>query len=291
MDQEGLTGSERRHLTVLFCDMVGSTALAKALDPEDLNDITRRYYEYCNDAIGQFDGIIANYLGDGVMALFGYPRAHEDDAERAIRAALNIIRAVEAAPTKNNMRVRVRIGIATGLVVVGEDGAHALTKEKTVVGEAPNLASHLQAAAEPDNILLSEATRRLIGDVFVLEKLEIPAVKPGREPATCWRVVGETSVTSRFAAHVVNLTDFVGREQEVDLLARSLAAGGRGRRTGRPASGEAGIGKSRIVETFRQRIAGEVQSTHAVPVFTLSRRQRAPSDHQPARARGGFGGR
>src|SRR5262249_3432811 len=116
------SGSERRHLTVLFCDIVGSTSLAKSLDPEDLNELTRRYYDCCTDAIHQFEGLVANYIGDGVMALFGYPRAHEDDAERAIRAALTIIDAVRAANAESKARVKVRIGIATGLVVVGEDG-------------------------------------------------------------------------------------------------------------------------------------------------------------------------
>src|SRR5262245_25546838 len=256
-DQESLAGNERRHLTVLFCDMVESTRLAKALDPEDLNDITRRFYECCDTAIGQFDGIIANYIGDGVMALFGYPRAHEDDAERAVRAALSIIGAIDAAPPKNGRRVRVRIGIATGLVVVGEDGAHALTKEKTVVGEAPNLAAHLQAAAKPGNILISEATRRLIGDVFVLEKLEIAALKPGRESAICWRIAGEAAVTSRFAAHVSSLTDFVGREQEVALLHDRWQQACQGEGQVVLLAGEAGIGKSRIVDAFCRQIPKE----------------------------------
>src|SRR5262249_4349332 len=122
-------GGERRHLTVLFCDIVGSTSLAKELDPEDLNEITRRYYSCCTDAVSQFDGLVANYIGDGVMALFGYPRAHEDAAERAIHAALTIVRSVQAANKTRETHVRVRVGIATGLVVVGEDGTEPLTKE------------------------------------------------------------------------------------------------------------------------------------------------------------------
>jgi class 3 adenylate cyclase len=209
------SGGERRHLTVLFCDIVGSTSLAKSLDPEDLNEITRRYYDCCTDAIHQFEGLVANYIGDGVMALFGYPRAHEDDAERAIRAALTIISDVRAANAKSRARVRVRIGIATGLVVVGEDGTEPLTKEKTVVGEAPNLAAHLQSESQPNNILISDATRRLVGDVFKLEELKLGRLKSGKEPVTVFRVIGEKEVTSRFAAHAVSFTNFVGRDQEV----------------------------------------------------------------------------
>src|SRR5262245_15366563 len=252
-------GGERRHLTVLFCDIVGSTSLAKELDPEDLNEITRRYYSCCTDAISQFDGLVANYIGDGVMALFGYPRAHEDAAERAIHAALTIIRTVQAVNKTRKTHVRVRVGIATGLVVVGEDGAEPLTKEKTVVGEAPNLAAHLQSAAQPDHVLISDATRRLVGDVFDLEKLTFNDFKSAREPVTAWRVVGEKETTSRFAAHVVNLTTFVGRDQEVALLTDRWHQAIQNEGQVVVLSGEAGIGKSRIVETFHQRVSGEAR--------------------------------
>jgi class 3 adenylate cyclase/predicted ATPase len=250
-----IAGGERRHLTVLFCDIVGSTSLARSLDPEDLNEITRRYYDCCNDAIRQFDGLVANYIGDGVMALFGYPRAHEDDAERAIHAALTIVRMVRAANSESEARVQVRVGIATGLVVVGEDGTQPLTKEKTVVGETPNLAAHLQSAAEPDHVLISDATRRLIGDVFELEELKLDRLKSAKEPVTAWRVVGEKGATSRFAAHVANLTNFVGRDQEVALLTDRWHQAIQSEGQVVVLSGEAGIGKSRIIEMFRQRIS------------------------------------
>ena len=245
---------ERRHLTVLFCDLVGSTSLARSLDPEEVNEITRRYYDCCTDAIHRFDGLVANYIGDGVMALFGYPRAHEDDAERAIHAALRI---VWTANTDNMTQVKVRVGIATGLVVVGEDGTQPLTKEKTVVGEAPNLAAHLQSASDPNHILISDATRRLVGDVFKLEELKLGNLKGAKEAVTAWRVTGVKEATSRFAAHVVSFTTFVGRNQEVALLHDrwQQAIHGEGQVT--LLSGEAGIGKSRIVETFRQRISEE----------------------------------
>src|SRR5262245_9164491 len=252
-------GGERRHLTVLFCDIVGSTSLAQQLDPEDLNEITRRYYTSCTDAISQFDGLVANYIGDGVMALFGYPRAHEDAAERAIHAALTIVRTVQAANKTRETHVRVRVGIATGLVVVGEDGTQPLTKEKTVVGEAPNLAAHLQSAAQPDHVLISDATRRLVGDVFDLEKLTFTDFKSAKDPVTAWRVVGEKETTSRFAAHVVNLTAFVGRDQEVALLTDRWHQAIQNEGQVVVLSGEAGIGKSRIVETFRQRVSGEAR--------------------------------
>jgi class 3 adenylate cyclase/predicted ATPase len=256
-----ISGGARRHLTVLFCDIVGSTSLAKSLDPEDLNEITRRYYDNCTEAIRQFDGIVANYIGDGVMALFGYPRAHEDDAERAIHAALTIIRAVRTANTESNTGVRVRVGIATGLVVVGDDGMQPLTKEKTVVGETPNLAAHLQSEAEPNHVLISDATRRLVGDVFELEKLKLGHLKSATEPVTVWRVIGEKEATSRFAAHTGSLTKFVGRGQEVALLADRWQQGVQGEGQVVVLSGEAGIGKSRIVETFCEIVAGESHIT------------------------------
>jgi class 3 adenylate cyclase/predicted ATPase/energy-coupling factor transporter ATP-binding protein EcfA2 len=249
------TAGERRHLTVLFCDMVGSTALAKTLDPEDLNEITRTYYACCTDAIRLFDGIVANYVGDGVMALFGFPRAHEDDAERAVRAGLRIIRAIEACAPIGKHGVKARVGIATGMVVVGEQGVDALTREKSVVGETPNFAAHLQAATPPNTVIISAATRQLIGDVFTFEEVTLTNLKNATEPVAAWRVIGEKASTSRFAARGARLTGFVGREQEVALLTDRwhLATQGEGQVV--LLQGEAGIGKSRIVEAFRGLIA------------------------------------
>jgi class 3 adenylate cyclase/predicted ATPase len=254
-----MAGSERRHLTVLFCDIVESTALAKLLDPEDLSETMRTYYDRCGDAIGHFDGVIVSYLGDGIMALFGYPRAHEDDAERAIHAALRIIEVVRTVDPKNHRPVRVRIGIATGLVVVGEDKANALTKETAVVGDTPNLAAHLQTASAPDCVLISEATRRLVGDVFVLERLELNNLKGTKGRATAWRVLGQKANASRFAAHAGTLTNFVGRDQEVALLIDRWRQANLNEGQVVLLEGEAGIGKSRIVETFRQHISEEPQ--------------------------------
>jgi predicted ATPase/class 3 adenylate cyclase len=257
-----LAGSERRHLTVLFCDIVGSTRLAKTLDPEELTEITRSYYEHCGEAIHKFEGAIASYLGDGVMALFGYPRAHEDDAERAIYAALKIVHDIKALQPIYHQSIQVRIGIATGLVVVGADKVHALTKEKAVVGEAPNLASHLQAAAEPNTILISAATRELIGDVFVLEKLESASIKGGTGRDTVWRVLKQRENPNRFAARAGALTSFVGRDQEIALLVDRWELASQGEGQAILLSGEAGIGKSRVVEDFRNRILEERTELH-----------------------------
>ena len=232
--------------------MVGSTSLARTLDPEDLNEITRSYYDLCSDAIRRFDGIIANYMGDGVMALFGYPRAHEDDAERAVHAGLSLVRALETSGVIIGRGVSARVGIATGLVVVGPHGADPLTREKTVVGETPNFAAHLQAATEPNTVVISTATRRLVGDVFTLAEMELGSFKGADKPMIAWRVIGKKATPSRFAAHVSNLTGFVGRDQEIALLSDrwQLAIQGEGQVV--LLAGEAGIGKSRIVETFRQ---------------------------------------
>lgn len=254
-----LAGSERRHLTVLFCDIVGSSKLAKALDPEDLSDITRRYYERCGDAIRKYEGVVASFLGDGIMALFGYPRAHEDEAERAIHAALSIIDVIKSAQPTAPQPIEVRIGIATGLVVVGEDKLHALTKEKAVIGAAPNLAAHLQALAEPNSIVISASTRRLVGDVFVLEKLKSATLK-GTAQEEVWRVLGRKENRSRFAAHAATLTSFVGRDEEIALLNSRWQQASQGEGQAVLLSGEAGIGKSRIIEAFHRNTSQELQA-------------------------------
>jgi class 3 adenylate cyclase/predicted ATPase len=249
--------SERRHLTVLFCDIVQSTALAKLLDPEDLSQLMRSYYDRCGEAIRRFDGVIVSYAGDGIMTLFGYPRSHEDDAERAVHAALKIIDVSKTVCPKGHPPIQVRIGIASGLVVVGEDKLHALTREKSVVGETPNLAAHLQGVAAPNSVLISQATRKLVGDVFELEKMELHNLK-GR-PEIAWKIIGLKASTSRFDAHVRTLTNFVGRDQEVALLVDRWQQVNQGEGQVVLLAGEAGIGKSRIVESFRQMISGPSQ--------------------------------
>jgi class 3 adenylate cyclase/predicted ATPase len=251
--------SERRHLTVLFCDIAQSTALAKSLDPEDLSQLMRTYYDRCGEAIQYFDGVIASYVGDGIMALFGYPRAHEDDAERAVHAALKILEVCKTVYPKGHPPIRVRIGIASGLVVVGEDKLHALTREKAIVGETPNLAAHLQGVAAPNSVLISEATRKLVGDIFELEKMELHNLK-GR-PEIAWHIIRLKERTSRFEAHGRILRNFVGRDQEVAWLADRWQQANQGDNHVVLLAGEAGIGKSRIVENFRQMISGSTQLT------------------------------
>src|SRR6516165_1379120 len=251
--------SERRHLTVLFCDIVQSTALAKLLDPEDLSQLMRSYYDQCGAAIRCFDGVIVSYVGDGIMTLFGYPRAHEDDAERAVHAALKIIEVSKTICPKGHPPIQVRIGIASGLVVVGDDKLEALTREKSVVGETPNLAAHLQGVAAPNSVLISEATRKLVADVFELEKMELHNLKGG--PEIAWKIIGLKARTSRFEAHGRILTNFVGRDQEVALLADRWQQANQGEGQVVLLTGEAGIGKSRIVENFRQMISEPSQLT------------------------------
>jgi class 3 adenylate cyclase/predicted ATPase len=236
---------------------VQSTALAKLLDPEDLSQLMRSYYDRCGEAIRCFDGVIVSYVGDGIMTLFGYPRSHEDDAERAVHAALKIVDVCKTVFPKGHPPIQVRIGIASGLVVVGEDKLHALTREKSVVGETPNLAAHLQGVATPNSVLISQATRKLVGDVFEVEKIELHNLKSG--PELAWKIIGLKAGTSRFEAHVRTLTNFVGRDQEIALLVDRWQQVNQGEGQVVLLAGEAGIGKSRIVENFRQIISGPSQ--------------------------------
>jgi class 3 adenylate cyclase len=254
--------AERRQLTVMFCDVVGSTALAARLDPEDLQGLLRDYHEAVARAVGPYDGHVAQLLGDGCLVYFGYPRAHEDDAERAVHAALDVLKVVAALKTRAGVALQTRIGIATGLVVVGEIGAGTPAAEQTASGETPNLAARLQAHAAPGEIVLSDETRRLLGGAFELQPTGALQLKGFAAPVEAWRVQGERSVASRFEAqHESGLIEFVGRGSEVSLLLErwSLAREGEGQVV--LLSGEAGIGKSRITQTLRERLAGERHAT------------------------------
>ena len=182
--------AERRQLTVMFCDLVGSTALSARMDPEDLRDVISAYQTACVKVIQTYDGLVAKFMGDGILAYFGYPRAHEDDAERAVRSGLDIIREVDRLKTRVPDALKVRIGIATGLVVVGDLVGEGAAQEQAVVGETPNLAARLQALAEPGSVVIAQATRRLIGDLFRLQVLGRHAVKGLAEPVEAWAVEG-----------------------------------------------------------------------------------------------------
>ncbi len=260
-----LTDGERRQLTVMFCDLVGSTALAERLDPEELRAIIRAYQGTAAQIIESFGGHIAQYLGDGLLVYFGHPRAHEDDAARAVHAGLGIVaalrelnaRQVGDAPTQ----LSVRIGIHTGLVVVGEIGGGG-SREQLALGDTPNLAARLQGFAAPDTVVLSEQTRRLAGGSFEYADLGEQSLKGIAEPVRIWHITGASAVASRFEAATQGVvTPLVGREHEVAMLLErwQLAQDGEGQVV--LLSGEAGIGKSRILRALRERLQAAVRST------------------------------
>ena len=252
--------AERRQLTVMFSDLAGSTALSARLDPEDMREVIRAYQDACSGAVARYDGFVAKFMGDGVLAYFGFPRAHEDDAERAVRAGLNIAAVVAKLETRANEKLVVRIGIATGIVVVGDLVGKGSAQEQAVVGETPNLAARLQALAEPGVVVIAEYTRRLPGrGAFDLEPLGAPqAVKGFDAPVPAWAVLREAENVSRFeASRSQRLTPFVGREHEVALLLDRWRDSSEGEGQVALISGEAGIGKSRILAALRERIGDE----------------------------------
>ena len=253
----GPSAAERRQLTVMFCDLVGSTALSTRLDPEDLREVIATYHQCAAEVVARFNGYVAKYMGDGVLIYFGYPEAHEADAENAVRAALAMIEAVKALAV-GDVRQSVRIGIATGLVVVGELVGSGTAQERNVVGETPNLAARLQSAAEPNSVLIAASTRRLSGDVFEYEPVDPGSLKGFDASVTAWRVLREQTMQSRFEAlRAANMAPLVGREEELELLEKrwQQARSGEGRVI--LLSGEPGIGKSRLTAALTERLAAQ----------------------------------
>jgi class 3 adenylate cyclase len=249
---------ERRQLTVMFCDLVGSTALAARLDAEDMSDLIRAFHDVVTAMVARFDGHVAQFLGDGNLIFFGYPRAHEDDAERATHAAVAIVEAVGTLGRQRDFGLEVRVGIATGLVVVGELISGGSARERGVVGKTPNLAARLQSLATPGGIVIAETTRRLLGRTFEVKALGPQHLKGFGAPIPAWAVVREADNVGRFEAFQSGaMTPFVGREQEIALLVARWREVTVGEGQVVLLSGEAGIGKSRILAELREAIGGE----------------------------------
>jgi class 3 adenylate cyclase/predicted ATPase len=286
---------ERRQLTVMFCDLVGSTALASRLDPEDMREIIGAYHRAVAGVVTVFDGSVGRYMGDGVLVYFGYPQAHEDDAERAVRAGLKIIDAVSCVDVKS-VKLQARVGIATGLVVVGDLIGEGSAQEQSVVGETPNLAARLQTLAEPDAVVIATGTRRLVGDLFECRDLGAVVVKGISGPVPVWQVLRPSGIESRFEAlHGSRLSPLIGRDEEIDLMLRRWARAKAGNGQIVLIVGEPGIGKSRIAAELEERLQSEPylrlryfcspyhQNSALFPVIDqLSRAARFASDDPPA---------
>ncbi len=249
--------AERRQLTVMFCDLVGSTALSTRLDPEDLREVIAAYHKCAAEIVTRFGGYVAKYMGDGVLVYFGYPEAHETDAENAVRAALALVEAVARLFAADGGH-QVRVGLATGLVVVGELVGAGEAQERNVVGETPNLAARLQSLAAPNTVVIAATTRRLTGESFEYEAIEPARFKGFNEPIGAFRVVRERTMASRFEAlRAASVTPLVGREEEMELLRRRWRQikDGEGRVV--LLAGEAGIGKSRLTTAFEESLKDE----------------------------------
>jgi class 3 adenylate cyclase/predicted ATPase len=245
--------AERRQVSVMFSDLVGSTALSARMDPEDLREVISAYQKCVAETVQRFGGFVAKYMGDGVLIYFGYPQAHEDDAERAVRAGLDLVQAVGGL--KSNPPLETRVGIATGLVVVGDLIGSGEAQERGIVGETPNLAARLQGLAEPNVVVIAESTRKLLGNLFDLQDLGAKELKGMGGPVKAWAVLRSSQVESRFEAlHASGLTELVGREEELEILLRRWSKAKTGEGQVVLLSGEAGIGKSRITAAVLERI-------------------------------------
>ena len=253
----------------MFSDLVGSTTLSARMDPEDLREVISAYQKCVAETVQRFGGFVAKFMGDGVLVYFGYPQAHEDDAERAVRAGLELVTAVTAL--KTHAALQTRVGIATGLVVVGDLIGSGASQEQAIVGETPNLPARLQGLAKPNSVVIAESTRRLLGNLLELEDLGAQDLKGIAGPIRAWEALRESSVEGRFEAfHASGLTELVGREEELDLLLRRWSKAKTGEGQVVLLSGEAGIGKSRLTAALLERLA-------AGPHTPLSNCAMAPS--------------
>ena len=238
----------------MFCDLVGSTALSTSIDAEDLREIISAYQKCVAETVSHFGGFVAKYMGDGVLVYFGYPQAHEDDAERAVRAGLELVAAV--GDLKTHVPLQTRVGIATGLVVVGDLIGSGASQEKAIIGETPNIAARLQSIAEPNSVVIAESTRKLLGNLFELQDVRVEELKGITEPVQAWAALRASSARGRFEAlRATGLTALVGREEELELVVAlwSKAKSGEGQVV--LLSGEAGIGKSRLTVALLERLA------------------------------------
>jgi class 3 adenylate cyclase len=244
--------AERRQVTVMFSDLVGSTALSARMDPE----VISAYQKCVAETVQRFGGFVAKYMGDGVLVYFGYPQAHEDDAERAVRAGLELVAA--AGALKTHAPLQTRVGIATGLVVVGDLIGSGASQEQAIVGETPNLAARLQGMTEPNAVVIAESTRKLVGNLFELEDLGAQNLKGIAGPVRAWTALRPASVESRFdALHASGLSELVGRAEELELLLRRWSKAKTGEGQVVLLSGEPGIGKSRLTAELLERLAAE----------------------------------
>jgi class 3 adenylate cyclase len=248
---------ERRQLTIMFCDLVGSTNLATQLDPEDLRDVIGAYHAAVREEVRRLNGFVAKYMGDGVLAYFGYPHAHEHDAEHAVRAGLRVIDAVGSLEFRS-IRLQARIGIATGLVIVGDLIGEGSAQEQSVVGGTPNLAARLQALADSGAVLIAASTHRLVGDLFEYRDLGAIEMKGIGNPVSAWQVLRASAVASRFEAlRGSTPTGLVGRREELELLMRRWERAKAGDGQVVLITGEPGVGKSRLTAALCERLHGE----------------------------------
>ena len=248
---------ERRQLTVMFCDMVGSSALSTRLDPEEQREVVSTFQDCCATEIKRFGGMVAQYLGDGVLAYFGYPAAHEDDAERGARAGLAILAAVGAIKLAPDETLQTRIGIASGIVVVGDLVRGGVTQENAAIGETTNLAARLESLAEPNTLLICPETHRLVGVLFEYRDLGPQALRGFAAPVHVLQVTGASKVENRFEARRGSASPLLGRDEELELLLRRWEQAKRGEGRVVLLTGEAGIGKSRLTRALQERLSGE----------------------------------